>query len=993
MKSKSPPRRGLLALLPVFPATLIRPIQLALSIMLLGMGVLFSAEFLGIGADPRESLRQSRTTVAESLAVQLSVFASLGDTVSIDRAVSSLLTRSDDIRAASLVLENGTVVTQHGDLHTLDNIDSASTLTHVSLPIFNGALQWGEVRVVFVPGGIAARELGWFAFVAVFSFISFSLFLGRALIQLDPGRVVPSRVETAFDLFTAGVVILDDKMRIVMVNRTVAQIVGNPAFELTGTRMEQWSWHEEQGMISPWVTTFNSGVAVSDHPLRLTGADGVEKLLSVSCASVGADEEAKGVLVTLDDFTPLEHRNRELSETLRELHLSKEAISLKNQELEILATTDPLTGIANRRTLMERLEKDLDDARTNGTPLSCIMCDIDYFKRINDTLGHAVGDDVIRAVADRLKSFCSEDDTIGRYGGEEFVMVLPNMGAESVTQLAERVRIAVIALASENRLVAIKQLSASFGVAELLPSMPDGDSLVAAADVALYAAKEGGRNRVEIYEQPDPTLTNNAMFKKQNVIEPSGEDLVGARVIELEMQLAEHRSSLDSLREYDMLTGVPMRSVFLHRVETELARAERNSTLVGVMSFELRDLERIIVKFGHALSDAVVVQFVERLEKGLRSTDIVSNLTNEHNLSRITSNEYGVLLSDLVDTSSAMIVVTRLKRLLAQPFIVGDQPVYIGVNIGISLALPGENDAAALFGQAGEARVVASGKPEKISHGFASTLLDDESHDYIQLEADLHDALDCDDLEVWFQPKHDIAEGRITGMEALLRWRHKTRGFVSPAIFIAVAEANGLIGRLSTLVLEKTLQQIVLWRSMGFDYLCVSINVSPMELRAESLVSDTLSELKRLGVDGKQLEVELTETSVLDRPEEAREALQKLRAEGIRISMDDFGTGYTSLALLADLPLDIVKLDRSFIVGLGKSERNRAVVESIITMAHALGLRVVGEGVETEEELEILTGLGCNLVQGYLISRPQPADEMTAFLVQQRAAILEKKRA
>ena len=262
--------------------------------------------------------------------------------------------------------------------------------------------------------------------------------------------------------------------------------------------------------------------------------------------------------------------------------------------------------------------------------------------------------------------------------------------------------------------------------------------------------------------------------------------------------------------------------------------------------------------------------------------------------------------------------------------------------------------------------------------------LDDESDDYIRLEADLHDALEARALEVYFQPKFDLAERRVTGMEALLRWRHETRGFVSPSVFVAVAEANGLIGELSSFVLERTLEQIRLWHEMGFDDLRVSVNVSPMQLRAESLVDETLSGLRKAGVDGRQLEIELTETSVLDDPDAARRALETLRAAGVSVSMDDFGTGYTSLALLADLPLDTVKIDRSFVVAMGESERSRAVVESVITMAHALKLRVVGEGIETEEQLETLAGFGCDEIQGYLISRPLPADEITAFLVRER---------
>ena len=564
-------------------------------------------------------------------------------------------------------------------------------------------------------------------------------------------------------------------------------------------------------------------------------------------------------------------------------------------------------------------------------------------------------------------------------------MLLPGLDGAAATRVAERLRIGVIALVSGGEL-SVETLSSSFGVADLDGGARDGTALVDQADQALYEAKNGGRNRVAAYAPGAGSSASGPIAP----VTPSEGDLAQARLVELEAQVRRREHDLLALREFDTLTGMPMRALFLQRVETELLRAGRNGTVLGVMSFEIRDLGRVVGTLGHAAADALVVDFTNRLQQGLRMTDLITEITGDHSLSRITSNEYGVLLTDLPDAAGAMVVVTRLKRLLSKPFALGDHKIYVGANIGIALSGRNGDEAAALFGQAGEARVEASSRPEKVSHGFASAALDREADDYIRLEADLHDALAAGALEVYFQPKFDLARRRVTGMEALLRWRHETRGFVSPAVFVAVAEANGLIGQLSSLVLERTLAQIRVWRSMGFDELRVSVNVSPMQLRAESLVDDTLTALREAGVEGRQLEIELTETSVLDRPDEARVALEALRSAGVGISMDDFGTGYTSLALLADLPLDTVKIDRSFIVAMEGSERSRAVVESIITMAHALKLRVVGEGIEEPRQLETLAALGCDEIQGYLISRPLPADEVTAFLVEERE---ERRRA
>jgi len=392
----------------------------------------------------------------------------------------------------------------------------------------------------------------------------------------------------------------------------------------------------------------------------------------------------------------------------------------------------------------------------------------------------------------------------------------------------------------------------------------------------------------------------------------------------------------------------------------------------------------LLSTFGYAQCEELFKEVLDQMQAGIRTTDLVSVLSAEHLLSRITSNEYAVLLSSLTDTTSAMIVVTRMKHLLSEPFMLTGEKVYVGASIGVSISSTDDQCADNLLREANEARKSAAFKKEKISHVFALKQLHAESDDYIRLESDLHDAIDKATIQTWFQPKFDLKKNRIVGMEALLRWNHETRGFVSPELFVAMAESNGLIDKLSQRVLEASLQQIIVWRSMGLDDLRVSINISPSQFRAATLVDYTLQQMRQAGVEGSQLEIELTETSVLENPEQTRLDLARLQEAGVGVSLDDFGTGYTSLSLLSELPLNVVKIDRSFVSPIEESARSRAVVGSVISMAHALNLRVVAEGIETNAQLEILQQLGCDEVQGYLICRPQPADEVTAFLVDQR---------
>jgi len=945
------------------------------------LSVLFIGDFLGLRGDQRTELRNARALVAQSLAVQLSTLASTNNANVIDAAVSAFVEHNDDVTSAALVEADGTTLAAYGDRSLLRQVVAESTLTHVSVPIFDGDESWGDVRVIFRPVRLWQDDLAWFGFVALAALAAFWLFLAKVLVQLDPGRAVPGRVDSAFNLFSEGVVILDDSLHIVMANSSAALLVGKPSDQLLGHTLDDWPWLENDDWQAPWATTLHSGLDISDKPVRLRVNAAESRLLMVNCSLVGGVDEAQhGVLVTLDDMSVLEKKNQELASAVRELRLSQVDINAKNRELEVLATRDPMTGLFNRRVLMENLEREYLKASRENTPLSCIMVDIDHFKRVNDTFGHAVGDEVIQAVAGTLSYVCREYDTVGRYGGEEFLMLMPGLSAIEAVDVAERIRHAVLELATHES-IGVSELSASFGVADLSRRATSGPDMVEQADQALYAAKQGGRNRTVAY---DSTVVSLNSTDTTSVVEAQLTSSTQSRVVELEALIRQRNDDLDKIRQYDGLTGVPMRSLFVQRVDTEIKRASRLQSGIGVMSFELRELSRLLSMFGHASIDALMVEFVSRLHEGLRSTDLVSDITSEHSLSRITNNEFCVMLSDLGDAENAMPVVARLRRLLSEPFNIGGERVYVGANIGIAIYPQSGVTAELLLESAGRVRYEAALSPDKVSHSFAVEHLDEASRSYIRIETDLHDALSNDELALHYQPKFDVVKRRVTGMEALLRWQHPELGFISPTDFIPVAEANGLIDAIFEFVLTSVLEQIQQWQAQGLDGLCISINISPVQLRDPQIATRIVEAVADAGVESGAVEIELTETAVIESRECAVSALDRLRDAGIKVSMDDFGTGYTSLSLLADLPLDTVKIDRSFVVAMEGHDRNRAIVDSVIKMAHALNLRVVGEGIETNEQLATLTAMGCDEIQGYLISKPLPVDQITAFLEQQR---------
>lgn len=714
---------------------LVRPLHIGASLVLLSLCSLFLTDLLGFRDDGRASVSESRKMLAESTAMQLSTLASIEDEGAIDYVVATLVTRSTDIQAVSLVLANGVEQAQYGEESLVQRLASISTLSRISVPIFKDREVWGELRLVFAPVGSLMKSMLGVLFFVGSSLLGYTLLLNKAFIQLDPNRAVPSRVDTAFNLFAAGVIILDDQLRVIMANQAACDMGSCERDFLLGTSLADWPWQANSDWEEPWAATLNSGITISDQPVRLVQSADVTRLIMVSCAPVGDETQgARGVMVTLDDVSSIERKNNELGATLKELRASQVVISAKNKELERLATTDALTGISNRRVLMESLVREFERAKADQTQLACIMTDIDHFKNVNDTYGHGVGDDVIRAVAETLSAACSDQQVVGRYGGEEFVLILPGLDAEQAAELGEQVRAAIVLLAASSQL-AVTTLSSSFGVADMSSGALDANSLVDLADQALYVAKQGGRNRVCIYDETQSAANADAT---PHVIEPVLIDSPEGRLEQLDTLLKLRDWEIQTLHEYDDLMGTPMRTLFLHTLQAELVRATHATEHVGVLSFELRNIDQLVLRFGYIATDRLLVAVVDRLQQGLRKTDLITNISAEHNLSRITSNEFGILLSEIKEVSEVMVIVSRLKLLILQPFVLADEKVDVGVNIGISLSLQGAGTASDLLLQANEARIRASAKADNVSHAFSIAEYDDKPLDYNALDADLH---------------------------------------------------------------------------------------------------------------------------------------------------------------------------------------------------------------------------------------------------------------
>lgn len=467
-------------------------VSLTLSILLI------SDLMVGLIPDQAAQIFSYRQKFSEAMAVQYSILAQRGDNQGLQQALDLLVERNADIQSVALVLESGEILAMAGPHHDLWIQPSGdhSTPDHIQIPIFNGDLHWGTLQLRFPSLDISfwtrVLDSAWMRFLAlvmVYGFVGYFLYMKRRLRQLDPSSVVPMRVEAAFDVLAEGVVFLDGEDRIVLANRAFSLIVDVAPHDLIGKTLDSFEWRSSDTVdppsIYPWKTARQGKCLKLDVPLVWERMGKPVKKFRVNCTPIlGQRKQVRGILVSFNDVTVLEG-------TIRELELSK-------TELEKLAHRDPLTGCCNRRALFEAFEELWERAQHDGSDLVCIMADIDHFKSYNDRFGHAVGDQVIQLVAKLLTTTLRPLDIIGRYGGEEFCILLPGQTSVEGMLVAERLRETIeLSASTAIRTTSGQKITMSFGVSAATLGASDYLELVAQADKALYLAKKNGRNRVE----------------------------------------------------------------------------------------------------------------------------------------------------------------------------------------------------------------------------------------------------------------------------------------------------------------------------------------------------------------------------------------------------------------------------------------------------------------------------------------------------------------
>jgi diguanylate cyclase (GGDEF)-like protein len=435
--------------------------------------------------------------------------------------------------------------------------------------------------------------------------------------------------------------------------------------------------------------------------------------------------------------------------------------------------------------------------------------------------------------------------------------------------------------------------------------------------------------------------------------------------------LVESQAQLAYQALHDSLTGLPNRLLLADC----LAQALEHQRGVAVLFVDLDRFKIVNDSHGHAAGDLLLVAAATRLRAAVRRQDTVA---------RFGGDEFVIICEDVTPTYYAKLLAWRISEAFREPFVVEGQEVFVSVSVGVAVGDHGDSYEE-LLRDADSAmyRAKESGRSRFV---LFDERMRTEAAARLEIESSLHRATERGELQLHYQPVIEIATGRIDGVEALVRWEHPQQGLLHPSSFIPLAEETGLIVPVGAWVLHEALRQWSLWRRSFGEPRTLAVNLSARQLRDPNLAATVRQALARYGVSPRELCLELTESSFMEDVESHGRTLAELRALGVQLAIDDFGTGYSSLTYLQRFPVTILKIDQSFVRGLGRDSSDEAIVESVIHLAHALGLRVVAEGVETADQLAALHRLGCDVAQGYYLGRPVPAAEVDGLLCPERVA-------
>jgi diguanylate cyclase (GGDEF)-like protein len=415
---------------------------------------------------------------------------------------------------------------------------------------------------------------------------------------------------------------------------------------------------------------------------------------------------------------------------------------------------------------------------------------------------------------------------------------------------------------------------------------------------------------------------------------------------------------------HDPLTDLPNRTLFLDRLELSLARLRRNQTSIAVLFIDLDNFKVVNDSLGHSAGDKLLVELGLRLCAAIRPSDTIA---------RFGGDEFVVLCEDIADARDAVLVGERIVEATARPFTLEGREMYVTMSVGVAIAIGSEATPETLLRDADAAMYRAKergpGRVEVFDEALRARIME-----RLDLENGLRRALQNDELRVYYQPEVSMSDDRMVAVEALVRWEHPERGLLQPAAFVPLAEETGLIVEIGAWVLNQACRQVAKWRAEGSD-LGVGVNMSARQLAQPDIVEVVSAALQDSGLPPEALCLEITESAVMRDPPSALATLAQIKDLGVKVAIDDFGVGFSSLAQLKELlPLHALKVDRSFISGLADDARNSAIVAAVVMLATTLGVTAIAEGVETEAQVAQARALGCDMSQGFFFTEPEPAN-------------------
>ena len=434
--------------------------------------------------------------------------------------------------------------------------------------------------------------------------------------------------------------------------------------------------------------------------------------------------------------------------------------------------------------------------------------------------------------------------------------------------------------------------------------------------------------------------------------------------------LEQQTKKLKYQAHHDTLTDLPNRTLFRDRLSQAILSAKRNHEKFALLFIDLDQFKKINDTLGHNIGDEVLIEAANRLKCALREEDT---------LARLGGDEFCIILKDVQNIRGASTVAQKIVDVMQEAIKVASHSLYVTSSIGISVYPDDATHDNDLIKHADVAMYRAKEEGRNNFQFYASEM-SAYVFERVVMESSLRIAIQKEEFVVYFQPQYCIKSNNIIGMEALVRWQHPSLGLVAPGKFIPIAEESGLIIEIDRIVMKQAMQQFALWQKEGFHPGVLSLNLAMKQLAQEDFLSYLIQTMKEMNFQSSWLELEVTEGQVMDNPEQAIKKLNQINAMGIEIAVDDFGTGYSSLSYLKKLPLDKLKIDQSFVKDIPEDEDDMAITKAIIALGQSLNLKIIAEGVETQEQKEFLDQSGCDLIQGFLYSRPIPADEMTELL-------------